>query len=221
MANKIRDIKGRRFGRLSVIELTEEVNSQGRKIWKCKCDCGSIIKTRSSTLLDGSKKSCGCLARETASINMITRTNSLTKEQALQSRILIDETTKCWNWTGTKDKDGYGVFHWRNKRLRAHREALTVFGGIDVSSDLIVCHSCDNPSCINPDHLFVGTVKDNAQDALKKKRAFVGDKNGRSKLSQSQVNQIRCEDGIYRSIAEKYGVSRSTISEIKRGKTWQ
>ncbi len=221
MANKIRDVTGHKFGRLYVVAITSETNNQGRKLWECKCDCGKVIKIISSSLVSGTTKSCGCLLRESASITMITRTNSLTKEQALLSRIVVDEKSKCWNWIGSKDKDGYGLFHWRNKCFRAHRESLSVLKSVDVPKHLVVCHSCDNPSCINPDHLFIGTAKDNAQDALKKKRAFVGVKNGRAKLTQEQVNQIRIDTDHNKDIASKYAVSRHTVSSIKRGITWK
>ena len=78
---------------------------------------------------------------------------------------------ECWNWIGGKDKDGYGVFGLSSKRkaIRAHKFSYIFYKG-QLGKPLQVCHTCDNPSCVNPSHLFLGTAKDNVQDCHRKGR---------------------------------------------------
>ena len=82
----------------------------------------------------------------------------------------------CWIWQGCKNKDGYGFFQANKEKLRAHRWSAKYLGNMKIDG-LVVCHHCDNPSCVNPNHLFVGTVKDNNKDCQNKGRAS-GNKNG-------------------------------------------
>ena len=129
---------------------------------------------------------------------------------------------ECWIWRGRIRKN-YGEFQvtsgGKKRTFRAHRVAL---GGLEpVFPQLFVCHHCDNPGCVNPDHLFVGTQKDNAQDALMKGRHYVGEKNGRSKLTKENVKEILASDLNGKQLADKFGVTRSTINNVRRGDTWQ
>jgi len=82
----------------------------------------------------------------------------------------LDEATGCWNWKGAKDADGYGVMMFRGKRQKVHRIAAFLWLGLDKSPELYALHRCDNPSCFNPKHLFLGTNTDNMLDASSKKR---------------------------------------------------
>lgn len=88
---------------------------------------------------------------------------------AVQNRRSIDPDTECHNWTGAKNKSGYGVVVVRGKHIQAHRLAMALHTGSDPG-DMLVLHRCDNPSCVNPAHLFLGTHGDNALDAVAKKR---------------------------------------------------
>lgn len=81
----------------------------------------------------------------------------------------IDSVTGCWNWSGAKNQRGYGQINIDKKYWLVHRAAYTVFVG-PIPAGKIACHICDNPSCCNPSHIFIGTHKDNSQDCLAKGR---------------------------------------------------
>ena len=91
-----------------------------------------------------------------------------TRERLLES-VDIDENTGCWNWNKYRNKEGYGRFRVNNKKVLAHRASYLEFNG-KIKDDLLVCHRCDNPSCINPEHLFLGTNHDNVHDSINKGR---------------------------------------------------
>jgi len=132
----------------------------------------------------------------------------------------------CIIFTGAKDKDGYGKIKRGGKCLKAHRHAYSEING-PIPKDMIVCHSCDNPSCINPDHLFLGTHKNNSDDKISKGRdryaIQTGQKNGNSKLTENDVSEIRrlISEGITnKKIAEMFNVTQQNISIIKHKKSW-
>lgn len=87
----------------------------------------------------------------------------------------VDKSKECWEWTGCKDRDGYGQFGYNNRQWKAHRIAYFFsHGSIDDSK--LICHHCDNPKCVRPEHLYQGTVKDNSQDMINRGRhkSFLG-----------------------------------------------
>jgi hypothetical protein len=90
----------------------------------------------------------------------------------------VDKTTDCWVWLGGLNRSGYGKFSYNKKfpLLAAHRASYILFV-VDIPTGLFICHSCDNTSCVNPNHLWAGSAKDNTQDCIKKGR-FVGRKKG-------------------------------------------
>jgi hypothetical protein len=132
----------------------------------------------------------------------------------------------CWIFCGNKDKDGYGIFtHGRGKQLRAHRASYEFHKKQDATGKL-VCHSCDNPSCINPDHLFLGSPKDNTQDMIKKgrKASCQGSEHPFAKLNEVDILFIKQERSFgkkLKDIANDYGITFQTVSDICRGKTWK
>ena len=140
----------------------------------------------------------------------------------------IEKTSRCWIWNGTKDIKGYGVMKIEKKMYKAHRLVYELFIG-SIPKDPInyhgtlVMHKCDNPSCVNPDHLFLGTAADNAHDRDMKGRTArqKGSIHGGSKLTESQVIAIRKDPRIAKEISKDYGVSRQQITGIKLRKAWK
>lgn len=131
--------------------------------------------------------------------------------------------TGCWNYNGYISKPGYGIVSERRKLRPAHRISYEYFKG--PLNNLMACHTCDNRSCVNPDHLFAGTQADNMRDMKEKGRANkpVGINNGRSKLSEQQVAEIKQKIAAkepHRKIANEYGVSPTLIMHIKHGRLW-
>ena len=107
----------------------------------------------------------------------------------------VDKSGKCWEWTGAKDKDGYGQVKIRaisKNNLRAHRLSALWAGIIsDLTDGHLICHSCDNPSCVNPDHLWRGSPADNAEDRDSKGRGHYGEKHPMAKLTEDDVRCIK------------------------------
>lgn len=134
----------------------------------------------------------------------------------------VDKSSGCWVWLGTRNEFGYGIVITGNKSLRAHRVSYEAFKG-DVPPDKVVMHSCDNPSCVNPEHLSVGSKTDNNRDAVRKNRHAHGEKNGHAKLTAEQVKMIKesAYEGTQASLAKKLGVHQSVISKIKSGNRWK
>jgi hypothetical protein len=100
------------------------------------------------------------------------------------SRINFTANNACWNWCAGKNNSGYGSFSAGGKAYGAHRFSYIITFG-DISNDELVCHSCDNPSCVNPNHLWVGTVKDNIADKVRKNRQPKGDSHPRPKSKRT------------------------------------
>ena len=129
----------------------------------------------------------------------------------------------CWIWQKSCFHDGYGQTSLLGKKMRAHRLSYFLFMGVDPGK-LYVCHHCDNPKCINPDHMFLGTYEENMQDCKNKNRMVKGERQVRSKLKQSQIIEIKemVRNGIYqKDIAKIYGVTQANISCIMRQISWK
>jgi len=139
--------------------------------------------------------------------------------------------TGCWEYQGNhdcNDTHSYGrisiLLYGRKYRFRAHRLSYAFYNGVDPK-ELFVCHKCDNTLCINPDHLFLGTMSDNMRDMVAKERnrAQDGERNFAAKLKERDVKQIiaRIKAGeTNKAIAAKLPVTHSLVSLIRRGKLW-
>ena len=138
----------------------------------------------------------------------------------------VDKSGDCWRWTAHLNTCGYGKFRYNKKSWTAQRISWMICYG-KIPEGMLVCHRCDNPSCVNPDHLFLGTPKDNVRDCVSKGRRApqCGEKNYNSKLTEPEVTRIRSEyksGGVtLQELADKYGVNYPAIHKIIKRKTWK
>lgn len=132
----------------------------------------------------------------------------------------------CWIWCGVRNAQGYGRFGWPIRRVSSHRLSFFLTTGKDPFP-LLVLHRCDRPACVNPDHLFLGTDKDNTEDARSKGRLrYVnGARTGHAKLTPNKVRAIRAALELrphrYVALAGRYGVTPAAIRSIYTGKSWR
>lgn len=222
------DIVGRKFNKLTVLNIDGKGKNSGFT-YLCLCDCGNTRKNvLGYELKSGRAKSCGCdypicslgigLSKE--------EYYSHTKKRLFLKRKINDE---CWEWTGVRNNKGYGFISWgqRDKKRKyvVSRIAYTIWKG-EIPEGMMVCHSCDNSACFNPDHLWLGTQFDNMQDCVKKGRGVdnSGSKCGMSKLDEEQVLEIRrlrIEGQTLKMIADKFCVTDANISSICKRHTWR
>ena len=129
----------------------------------------------------------------------------------------------CWVWTGAVDHLGYGVLKISGKKLYAHRVSYSVHNGT-LKPGNVVRHECDNPSCINPNHLKRGTHSDNVMDRVRRRRSACGERNGRTKVDRKLASEILdfMSNRGARNIdaANKFLLDPKTISNITNGKHW-
>lgn len=133
----------------------------------------------------------------------------------------------CWPWRLSRTvHGGYGQFtHGKGVLLKAHRVAYEIHNGA-VPAGMFVCHTCGNAACCNPAHLYAGTPADNWGDTRRMGRAHAfevvrGEDAPAAKLTDAVVQQIRDSDESGGVLSRRFGVSRTTISHIRRGKTWK
>ena len=145
-------------------------------------------------------------------------------KEYLQKRSVVNKETNCWEWDGGLDSWGYGQFFKNRKTHKAHRSMYKEVHG-DIPKGMFVCHTCDNPKCINPEHLWLGTPKQNANDRDQKGRhhTFHGEEHPQAKLNWDLVNMIRKNPHKYtqKKLAHMCGVSISTIKDVIYNKCWK
>ena len=133
-----------------------------------------------------------------------------------------NKQTGCWEWFGLKNWGGYGVLKVRSKRITAHRLAWIVFKG-PFDSELVVRHKCDNRLCVNPEHLELGTQKDNIRDMHERQRSKYQAGNAWEKLTPNDVREIvyrRKSGEKTRALAQKFKVSDNHVYKIMSGELW-
>lgn len=154
----------------------------------------------------------------------------------------VEKTDTCWLWTAAKNSNGYGHMWYVGALRKAHRIAWEDVHG-PIPDGKVICHKCDNPSCVRTDHMFLGTHKDNSQDCIKKgrwskHRRPQGSSNGQSKLTEDQVREIRRLYSLephpvggnghvkqrlkysQKRLGEMFGITACTVSAIVKGETW-
>lgn len=153
-------------------------------------------------------------------------------EQSFLQKTQIKSANECWPWIASTDQHGYGVM-WNpviKKRSRSTRVILYLYKGLAFDSKLIACHACDNPNCVNPGHIFVGTMKDNSQDMINKGRYNPSNKpkgscHFASKLTESQVREIRelyaTNKHTYKTLAKIYKIDKTVIGKIIKKIAWK
>lgn len=127
---------------------------------------------------------------------------------------------ECWKWTGQCNPEGRGQLSIAGSTYLATRLAYYIEHRADPGK-LLVCHSCDNPNCVNPLHLWLGTQKDNVADCCEKNRKPCGAENGNATLTAKDVKEILQSGETNKALAIRYNVARPTISNIRRGKAWK
>lgn len=142
----------------------------------------------------------------------------------------IDRTKvvgQCWEWTGTKEGNGYGWLRWDRHPAKAHRLAwMLVHGPFPEHGNRHVLHHCDNPPCVRPSHLWIGTHADNMADRHRKGRykALKGEEHPNAKMTWQEVEQIRAQwinGRSQASLAEEHGISPTMVWYIVRNKGWR
>ena len=145
--------------------------------------------------------------------------------EALIAHSTPEPNSGCWLWLGSVNAYGYGRIRRGNGRYTSpHRRLYELLRG-EIGEGLYVCHRCDVPLCVNPDHLFLGTQTENMRDCANKRRIRVptlsGEYHPSAKLGAKDVARIRTDDRPSRVVAKDYGVSHGTICYIRKGDTWK
>lgn len=207
ISNHSVDITGKQFGYWTVLKYSFSKKS-GKKFtsfWICQCKCGKIQEVAYGKLLRKNRiRSCGCSRQDRS-------------KEIFESN--YKKTSGCWIWEGNLNRGGYGKI---GTTGLAHRRAYQyTYGKIPYGKQ--VCHKCDNRKCVNPDHLFLGSIGDNMKDKTFKDRQAKGSQIGSSKLTENEVREIRKRRELgetYESLSQAFDVDWYTIRSIIKRKSW-
>ena len=126
----------------------------------------------------------------------------------------------CWEWQACLETTGYGYYRYDGRSQVAHRVSWKITNG-PITNGLFVLHTCDNRKCVRPSHLFLGTKKDNTQDAIVKGRHKHGEESVHAKLTEKDVKKIKKDRRTQHVIAQEYGIVQQHVSNIKNGHKWK
>jgi len=141
-------------------------------------------------------------------------------KERFEEKVCPEPNTGCHLWMAYTHFKGYGYFRFNGMSQRAHRVAYELYVG-PIPEGMHVCHTCDVRSCVNPEHLFLGTNADNMKDMREKGRQAKGSSYGFTKLTEQQALEIYHAEGTQQAIADKYGVDRPRVSKIKNKQIWK
>jgi HNH endonuclease len=172
---KYQDVTGKRYERLTAIRMTQSTRPTK---WLCRCDCGNEKSVTLGDLNSGHTRSCGCLRKDLLAAG--------TKKPAsyewhidsarrrIEERSMPEPNSGCWLWLGSINNKGYGKMSIGSRITVAHRASFEAF--VCAPGNLSVLHHCDTPSCVNPEHLYIGTQQDNIDDCIRRGRFRPGGK---------------------------------------------
>jgi len=202
---------GNVHGRLTVVRVGLHLPN-GRKLCAgamCRCACGTVVPVRVRDLRNGNTRSCGCSHLKDPRLTLIAGT--------------VASPRGCWEWTGRVGSNGYGTVCGGRIEQSAHRLAWIMWRGT-IPQGLWVLHCCDNRRCVNPSHLYVGTRKDNVQDAVVRMRFQHGQDRFNARFCEDDVLEIRMRQARGQSIcsiANQFQVSKNAVYKIVRHRTWR
>lgn len=202
----MRKLEGKKFGFWTVLKDCGLRTKNREIVWECRCECGTIRNVRFKILKNDKKpRSCGCI-RQIRS-----------KEQFEAN---YEKTDGCWIWKGVVSKGGYGRIG--SVELSHRKQYKYIYG--KIPKGIQVCHTCDNRLCVNPAHLFLGTIADNMKDKNTKKRQAKGSKIGNSILTEEKVLEIRkmrLSGKEYQEIANHFSIGWYLVRSICKNRQWK
>jgi hypothetical protein len=184
-------------------------------------DCGKFTKVKNICL--------SCSVRKAKTLSLEASIKKFWEKVDKNGPIMVHMTTPCWIWLGCKSKKGYGQLTFQGKNWWAYKFSYWIYYG-EIPSTNIICHHCDNPACVNPEHLYLGTYKSNMIDREQRGRVnrVKGQQHKNAKLTELEVIEILTiweqsfkKRGLVPKLALKYNVSRATVSNIVKHKGWK